>query len=190
MYFLHCIPVLRFCPTFITILLVFCTTTYILTTKKINVFVCNIRIRSFFWNILVHKRQSLLPKYHTKPVYETVGKSSLPFFLVHCICTVSWIFFLWNHPNQPAEVKLLASYIVKENPQSMQFLLNGIICDPPQDFDANTCKGAVVFKFIGKSNERILCKLSKSKILRLYSMVHVAMETFNQSLLSVYFSLG
>ena len=61
-------------------------------------------------------------------------------------------FFLWNHPNQPAEVKLLASYIVKENPQSMQFLLNGRICDPPQDFDANTCKGAVVFKFIGKSN--------------------------------------
>ena len=94
MYFLHCIPVLRFCPTFITILLVFCTTTYILTTKKINVFVCNIRIRSFFSNILVHKRQSLLPKYHTKPVYETVGKSSLPFFLAYCICTVSWIFFM------------------------------------------------------------------------------------------------
>ena len=32
-------------------------------------------------------------------------------------------------------------------------------------------------KFIGKSNERILCKLSKSKILRLYSIVYVAMET-------------
>ena len=32
-------------------------------------------------------------------------------------------------------------------------------------------------KFIGKSNERILCKLSKSEILRLYSIVHVAMET-------------
>ena len=28
-----------------------------------------------------------------------------------------------------------------------------------------------------KSNERILCKLSKSEILRLYSVVHVAMET-------------
>ena len=90
-------------------------------------------------------------------------------------------FFLWNHPNQPAEVKLLASYVVKENPQSRQFLLNGTICDPPQDFDANTCKGAVVFKFIGKSNERILCKLSKSEILRSYSMVHVAMETTKMS---------
>ena len=32
-------------------------------------------------------------------------------------------------------------------------------------------------KFIGKSNERILCKLSKSEILRLYSIVRVAMET-------------
>ena len=32
-------------------------------------------------------------------------------------------------------------------------------------------------KFIGKSNERILCKLSKSEILRLFSIVHVAMET-------------
>ena len=32
-------------------------------------------------------------------------------------------------------------------------------------------------KFIGKSNVRILCKLSKSEILRLYSIVHVAMET-------------
>ena len=36
-------------------------------------------------------------------------------------------------------------------------------------------------KFIGKSNERILCKLSKSKILRLYSIVHVAMETTKTS---------
>ena len=32
-------------------------------------------------------------------------------------------------------------------------------------------------KFIGKSNERILFKLSKSEISRLYSIVHVAMET-------------
>ena len=32
-------------------------------------------------------------------------------------------------------------------------------------------------KFIGKSNERILCKLSKSENLRLCSAVHVAMET-------------
>ena len=32
-------------------------------------------------------------------------------------------------------------------------------------------------KFIGKSNERILCKLSKSEISRLYSIVHVTMET-------------
>ena len=31
-------------------------------------------------------------------------------------------------------------------------------------------------KFIGKSDERILWKLSKSEILRLYSMVHVARE--------------
>ena len=52
-------------------------------------------------------------------------------------------------------------------------------------------------KFIGKSNERILSKLSKSKILRLYSIVHVAMETTkrhilpaNQNLSSVYFSLA
>ena len=36
-------------------------------------------------------------------------------------------------------------------------------------------------KFIGKSNERILCKLSKSEILRLYSIVHVAMETTKTS---------
>ena len=36
-------------------------------------------------------------------------------------------------------------------------------------------------KFIGKSNERILCKLSKSEILRLYSIVHVAMETAKTS---------
>ena len=36
-------------------------------------------------------------------------------------------------------------------------------------------------KFIGKSNERILCKLSKSEILRLYSIVPVAMETSSTS---------
>ena len=36
-------------------------------------------------------------------------------------------------------------------------------------------------KFIGKSNERILCKLSKGEILRLYSIVHVAMETTKMS---------
>ena len=36
-------------------------------------------------------------------------------------------------------------------------------------------------KFIGKSNERILCKLNKSEILRLYSIVHVAMETTKTS---------
>ena len=34
---------------------------------------------------------------------------------------------------------------------------------------------------MGKSNERILCKLSKSEILRLYSIVHVAMETTKTS---------
>ena len=51
-------------------------------------------------------------------------------------------------------------------------------------------------KFIGKSNERILCKLSKSEILRLYSIVHVAMETtktsnFNRpskSFISIFFT--
>ena len=32
-------------------------------------------------------------------------------------------------------------------------------------------------KFIGKSNERSFCKLSKSEILRLHSIAHVAMET-------------
>ena len=37
-------------------------------------------------------------------------------------------------------------------------------------------------KFIGKSNERILCKLSKSEILRLYSIVHVAMKAKKTSL--------
>ena len=36
-------------------------------------------------------------------------------------------------------------------------------------------------KFIGKSNEWIFCKLSKSEILRLYSIVHVAMETTKTS---------
>ena len=36
-------------------------------------------------------------------------------------------------------------------------------------------------KFIGKSNERILCKLSKKEILRLYSIVPVAMETTKTS---------
>ena len=36
-------------------------------------------------------------------------------------------------------------------------------------------------KFIGKSNERILCKLSKIEILRLYSSVHVAMEMTKMS---------
>ena len=36
-------------------------------------------------------------------------------------------------------------------------------------------------KFIGKSNERILFKLSKSEILRFYSVVHDAMETTKTS---------
>ena len=36
-------------------------------------------------------------------------------------------------------------------------------------------------EFIGKSNERILCKLSKSEILRFYSIVNVAMETTKTS---------
>ena len=36
-------------------------------------------------------------------------------------------------------------------------------------------------KFIGKSNERILCKLSKSEILKLYSICHVAMVTTKMS---------
>ena len=36
-------------------------------------------------------------------------------------------------------------------------------------------------KFIGKPNDRILCKLSKSEILRLYSIIHVAMETMKTS---------
>ena len=36
-------------------------------------------------------------------------------------------------------------------------------------------------KFIGKSNELILCKLSKSEIFRLYTIVHVAMETTKMS---------
>ena len=36
-------------------------------------------------------------------------------------------------------------------------------------------------KFIGKSDEQILCKLSRIEILRLYSIVHVAMETTKTS---------
>ena len=36
-------------------------------------------------------------------------------------------------------------------------------------------------KFIGKSNERILCKLIGSEILMLYSILHVAMETTKTS---------
>ena len=36
-------------------------------------------------------------------------------------------------------------------------------------------------KFTGKSNGRILSKLSKGEILRLYSIVHVAMETTKTS---------
>ena len=50
-------------------------------------------------------------------------------------------------------------------------------------------------KFIRKSNQRILCKLSESEILRLYSIVRVAMETTKTSPLTcqskslVYFSL-
>ena len=36
-------------------------------------------------------------------------------------------------------------------------------------------------KFIGKSNERILCKLTKRGILKLYSIVCVAMETTKTS---------
>ena len=51
-------------------------------------------------------------------------------------------------------------------------------------------------KFRGKSNERILCNLSKKEILRLYSIVHVAMETtktsnFNhqsKSFISIFFA--
>ena len=34
---------------------------------------------------------------------------------------------------------------------------------------------------MGKSNERILCKLSNGEILRLYLIVHVAMETTKTS---------
>ena len=36
-------------------------------------------------------------------------------------------------------------------------------------------------KFIEKSNERLLCRLSKSEILRLYSTVHVSIETTKTS---------
>ena len=50
---------------------------------------------------------------------------------------------------------------------------------------------------MGKSNERIFCKLSHGEIIRLYLIVHVAMETtktsnlpVSQTLSSVYFSLA
>ena len=36
-------------------------------------------------------------------------------------------------------------------------------------------------KFLGKSKEHILCKLSKSEILRLYLIVYVAMQTTKTS---------
>ena len=39
----------------------------------------------------------------------------------------------------------------------------------------------VMTNYRRKSNERLLCKLSKSEILRLYSLVHVAMETTRTS---------
>ena len=39
-------------------------------------------------------------------------------------------------------------------------------------------------EFIGKSNERILSKLSKGEILGLYLIVHVAMETTKTSSVS------
>ena len=53
-----------------------------------------------------------------------------------------------------------------------------------------------MWKFIGKSNEQILHKLNKSKILRLYSIIHVAMGTAktshftcqSKSLISIFFS--
>ena len=52
-------------------------------------------------------------------------------------------------------------------------------------------------KFIAKSNERILCKLSKSEILKLHSIVHVAWKLrkrhilpVSQNISSVYFSLA
>ena len=44
-----------------------------------------------------------------------------------------------------------------------------------------------MWKFIGKANEWIFCKLSKSEILRLYSIVHVAMET-SKSFISIFFT--
>ena len=45
-------------------------------------------------------------------------------------------------------------------------------------------------KFIGKSNERILYTLSQSEILRLYSIVYVAMKTTktSKSFISIFFT--
>ena len=51
-------------------------------------------------------------------------------------------------------------------------------------------------KFLGKSNERILCKLSKSENLSLCSVIHVAMETVkmanftcqSKSFISIFFT--
>ena len=45
-------------------------------------------------------------------------------------------------------------------------------------------------KFIGNSNERILCTLSQSEILRLYSIVYVAMKTTktSKSFISIFFT--
>ena len=38
-----------------------------------------------------------------------------------------------------------------------------------------------MWKFIGKSKEQILCKLSKSENVRLHSVVHVAIKTAEMS---------
>ena len=45
-------------------------------------------------------------------------------------------------------------------------------------------------KFIGNSNERILCTLSQSEILRLYSIVYVVMKTTktSKSFISIFFT--
>ena len=58
------------------------------------------------------------------------------------------------------------------------------------------CLSKNLCKIVGKSNERILCKLSKSETLRLYSIVHVAMKTTkmshftcqSKSFISIFFS--
>ena len=59
--------------------------------------------------------------------------------------------------------------------RTVKWKLNRRICDTFNNYSTILCE------FIGKSNDRILSKLSKGEILGLYLIVHVAMETTKTS---------